>query len=81
MELNLQGELIIAPNDPRRVNPCIQVYGFGPDGKTCKACVHFYRKKYSKTYLKCDLRRNSNGPATDHRAGWAACGKYEEAKP
>lgn len=58
-------------------NPCIPVYGNGPDGAKCKTCKHLYAKQFSKTYHKCELRGNSNGPSTDHRVNWPSCGKYE----
>src|SRR5690606_18232630 len=58
-------------------NPCIAVFGQGPEGARCKTCEHLYVKQYAGRYFKCDLRRNSNGPATDHKANWPACGKYK----
>ena len=63
-----------------KVNPCIAAFGKGPDGSRCKTCVHLFGKSFAKTYYKCDLRKNSNGPATDHRVNFPACGKYEENK-
>ena len=65
---------------PERVNPCVGIFGSGPAGRVCRECVHLYRKVMGKTYLKCALRRNTGGPATDHRARWAACAKFEEEK-
>lgn len=65
---------------PERVNPCVGLFGKGPEGKTCRTCAHLIRKGRGKTYIKCALRRNTNGPATDHRARWMACAKYEVAK-
>lgn len=62
----------IEPNEMRRV------YGPGPDGKRCKTCVFLRRKRMGGTYLKCSLRIETNGAATDHRAGWLTCAKYEE---
>ena len=62
-----------------RVNPCVRLYGPGPEGAKCETCVQLLRKRLSKTYLKCDFRENTNGAATDHKAGWAACARYEEA--
>lgn len=61
----------------RRVNPCVQAYGLGPDGATCKTCRRLYRKHFGKTYIKCDLRPNTRGPGSDHRVGYPACAKYE----
>ena len=62
----------------KKGNPLIALYGPGQDGKKCKPCTHLYRKKYSKVYIKCDLRKDTNGPGTDHKANFPACGKYEE---
>lgn len=56
-----------------------RVYGPGPKGKLCRTCAYLSRnKRDSRTYLKCSLRIITNGPGTDHRAGWLACAKYEE---
>ena len=27
--------------------------GTGPEGETCKSCLHIYRNRLSKVYLKC----------------------------
>lgn len=62
----------------RKTNPCLRVYGSGPDGAICKLCRHLIAKKFDKTYYKCALRANTNGPATDHRVRWPACGRYEK---
>lgn len=61
-----------------KTNPCIDVYGPGPEGKLCKYCSRLIRKQYANTYRKCGLRKNTNGPGTDHKATWPACKKYEE---
>jgi hypothetical protein len=61
------------------VNPCVQIYGSGPDGVTCKTCSHLFRHKPgNKVFLKCDIRDFTRGKGTDHKAGWPACGKYEK---
>lgn len=58
-------------------NPCVRLYGPGPAGARCKTCRLFLRKGgYAKTYFKCELRGDTNGPGTDHRANWPACGRY-----
>ena len=57
-------------------NPCVNVYGRGPEGCICKNCSHLYVKQYSGKYFKCDLRKNTNGPGSDHRVRWPACAKY-----
>jgi hypothetical protein len=47
------------------------------EGFKCKTCDRLYRKIYhNKRYYKCELRGNTNGPGTDHRVNWPACGKY-----
>lgn len=66
------------PPLPVEPNPCIAVYGPGPEGARCKGCEHLYVVRYAGTYYKCDLRENTRGRATDHRTGWRACGRYVE---
>jgi len=46
--------------------------------RKCKACRLLLRKvlRSSRVYLKCQLRGNTGGPGTDHRAGWDACKKF-----
>lgn len=59
------------------MNPCVRLYGPGPEGVKCKECRLFIRKGgHSKTYFKCELRGDTNGPGTDHRANWPACGRF-----
>ena len=61
-------------------NPCVRLFGKGPEAK-CKTCSHLIRRGgCAKTFLKCEFRRNTRGSATDHKAGWNACIKYEEEK-
>lgn len=73
---------LFRPLEPfkRQPNPCIAIYGHGPDGATCKSCRHVWAKTYAgTTYHKCDLRQNTNGAGSDHRLKWDACGRYKEA--
>lgn len=58
-------------------NPCIHVWGPGPEGAKCKTCEHLVKWQHARTYYKCDMRRMSASGATDHRVNWRACGKYE----
>lgn len=58
-------------------NPCVPYYGQGPEGVTCKKCVHLHATGRSRRYLKCDLRNYTRGKGSDHKAGWLACAKYE----
>ncbi len=61
-------------------NPCVRLFGLGPEEVTCRHCKHLIRNEaWSKTYLKCFYRGVTNGAATDHRAGWKACKKFEVA--
>lgn len=57
-------------------NPCVKVYGPGPEGARCKTCALLVR---NGRYAKCRLRRISHGAATDHRVYHPACGKYQAA--
>lgn len=61
-------------------NPCVKAYGRGPDGVTCQTCGRLERwgSPGRKVFLKCALRRRTNGAASDHRAGWPAGGRYVE---
>jgi len=63
-----------------KTNPCLAVYGQGPDGKQCRTCAFFLRLRYHDgLYFKCEKRgKPTHGPGTDHRARWPACGKYQE---
>lgn len=64
-----------------KANPLIPIYGSGPNGATCRTCIHLFQVPgVAGHYLKCDLRRNTSGPGTDHRAKWLACGKYEAGR-
>jgi hypothetical protein len=65
-----------------KINPCLKLHGPGPADKRCKDCALFIRREMSKTYFKCELRGITRGPATDHRANWPTCGKFQtlEAK-
>lgn len=75
-------QLFDMPAQPveRPANPCIALYGPGPAATTCKECVHLrYRvQRNPKRWWKCDLRRVSHSPSTDHRVSWPACGRYEQ---
>lgn len=66
----------IIKNTAAKINPMLKIYGHS-DGRKCKYCVHFIVKKMGNKYFKCALRKITNGPATDHRANWPACGKFE----
>lgn len=48
-------------------------------GSCCGNCANLIRKKFSKTYLKCALAKNTNGPGTDVRWTWPACAMWKAA--
>ena len=63
---------------PQRMGSMLRLYGPGPSGERCGTCAHLVRLSgYRRPYLKCALNRDTHGPATDWRAGWPACGKWE----
>jgi hypothetical protein len=50
-------------------------------GFKCGDCAHLFRKKHSGgEYFKCGKREDTNGPGSDHRLYWGACGLFE-ARP
>jgi len=65
---------------PRRIGAMYVVYGRGPEGKYCGQCQHFLRFQRGGSWSKCELTRMTSGKATDWRARWDACGKFEEAE-
>lgn len=61
-----------------RLSSMHRLHGPGPDGITCKGCVHLvYGGGNVRRFLKCELYRISRCESTDWRAKWPACGKYE----
>ena len=72
-----QAEDVTTYDDP---NPCVEAFGYGPEGATCKTCAHLTYHQFARRYYKCRKRPSTHGPGTDHRVGWKACGKYKEAK-
>ncbi len=74
---------------PKHENPCIDLYGKGPEGRICRDCIHLHGFRQSATWYKCTKRawRSKGGknrgtvyPGGDHRVRWAACAKFEEQK-
>lgn len=64
---------------PVSPNPCVRLYGVDPQGRKCKDCKHLIRDYYHRvTYIKCELRKLTRGPGSDHRVRWDACKKFEE---
>lgn len=69
------GEL--KPTKPKRINPLLKVYGNGPEGKKCGECVHQFFREFASRYSKCDLRKITGSPKSDHSSRFPACGKFE----
>ena len=64
---------------PVKENPCIKLYGPGPEAKRCGDCTHIkVMGGYSKRIYKCDLRPITGGEASDHRLKWHTCEKFED---
>lgn len=83
-QMNLRGEWVDPPFDQvlklQKIKTMRKLFGHAPDGRRCKECCHFDRVGHrSKTYFKCAWYGNTCGEATDWRANWLACGKFEEA--
>ena len=60
-------------------NPCVLLFGPGPDGKQCRDCAQLAGIAYSKTVFKCRMRPNlTHGAKTDQRKTYPACAKFEQ---
>jgi hypothetical protein len=59
-----------------KMNPCVRVFGPGPEGATCKECMFLECYTTNKNWYKCAMRPYSRGPGTDHRKNWPACDRY-----
>ncbi len=46
--------------------------------RACGTCKHLVIRKYAGTYYKCRKTAMTNGPATDWRVRWPACGLHED---
>jgi hypothetical protein len=69
--------LLKAEEIPVEPNPCVRLFGKGPEGSICRDCTHLYRNYRQKAYIKCDFRAHTNGPGSDHKARWQACSRFE----
>ncbi|OZI09158.1 hypothetical protein BWI93_05275 [Siphonobacter sp. BAB-5385] len=72
---DLFGEVPTPPTPHKKGNPMVTTYGRGPEEYRCKHCQHFIDRR--DKYFKCSYRGNTNSPATDHRANWPTCSKFE----
>ena len=64
---------------PERIRKMHRMYGLSKS-HTCGKCKFFLRFHQSTTWFKCDLTTFTGGAATDWRAKWPACGKWEESE-
>lgn len=83
VELPDQNQCLLATmaNTPIMENPCVRLFGKGPEGATCKSCaLLFCPGGTSKRYNKCKLRQVTHGPGSDHKVRWPACAKYDPTK-
>lgn len=55
------------------------VFRYGAvEGKTCHDCANLYAGYPGRRrVLKCELARMTSSAASDWRAGWVACGKFQ----
>lgn len=62
-------------------NPCISLFGPGPEGVTCETCIHLQRFHQAAYWQKCALRQASKNVHVhgDHRIRWPSCAKYQPA--
>lgn len=67
----VQGQRLRAGNHPGSGLP-LAADGVGK----CGTCAHLRRKQFARTFLKCALGQDSNGPATDIKARWPACASW-----
>ena len=58
-------------------NPVVRKLGPDPEGRICRDCTRLYYRQMSKRYYKCDLRKETGGPGSDHRVFWKACSRFE----
>lgn len=66
-----------SPRQRSRATPA--PVGSGPEGETCKTCLHYTRAQYHDyVHLKCGLMRAvwTHGPGTDIKAKWPACREW-----
>jgi hypothetical protein len=59
-------------------NPCVALYGKGPEGTTCGQCVQIAGISMAKTFYKCRLRTNTHGAKSDHKLRYPTCGRFEQ---
>jgi hypothetical protein len=76
---------VVDPTNPTGIdnpNPCVRLYGYGPEGAKCKDCLLLQHFQQAANWYKCLLRHGKHGglggPTTDHKVRWDACSKFEK---
>jgi len=67
------------PSLPERIRVMRAMYG-KRDDKKCRTCKFLEHYKQSASWMKCKFSKHTGGTATDWKARWPACGKFEEDK-
>ena len=78
-EQGRRGPFVLPPQAsrlPMRIRGMHTTYGV-TEGERCGTCAHLYMRQFNHRYYKCSMAKQSNGPATDWRVSWQACGKWE----
>lgn len=61
----------------KQIGKMHRIYGV-TEGETCKRCTYFIHVRPGQnTYRKCRVFGITGGPATDWKARYPACGKFE----
>jgi hypothetical protein len=83
-QVNLFGETINVPNPKpvRGLSPIQQMHKLHGQrvGFYCQNCQHLRRTGNNRTYFKCGKFVITSGSGTDWRAGYVACGLYDESR-
>jgi hypothetical protein len=87
-DVDLFGNSPPPPKPKNRVGGYAHQPGTGPEGETCRWCMHrVLHTWHDRNYYKCDLVKPTHGPGTDIRLKSPACWEwnpgteYIEEKP
>jgi len=77
-KINNTDDSIFKETDRRRYKNPVQLFGYGPDGESCKSCYHrLHVEVGNKHVYKCPEWILSHSERTDIRLKWPACGKWK----
>src|SRR3990167_6921403 len=51
-------------------------YALLKNGESCGSCANAHKKQINRTFWKCKIMKNTNGPGTDIRLKWPACQRW-----